>query len=218
MYELIVLQPVLYRSTFIKQSINCCFIFLLVTSLSSCGFILGIKSVKDNSPSALQDKIQKYSMEDFINCRIDIEKYQSFYDTLKQTDSNLYRKLFQPLQLKVFDNSGIQMFHLVNCDVGGFPKLKWNREGTFDAYPPLPGRFRVVKSWLNFRDEITFYESIGDIDIKENFDLSIIVFWSDMFYRNSKHLIDLVKTYLVSFDDKNIQLIFVNVDDFYLDN
>lgn len=119
--------------------------------------------------------------------QIDTTKFLELFNS-KVLNDKIDHYPFQPLQVKIFDSTGHPIFWVVNCQVGGYPNLRWDRLGTFDCFPILPLH-------INVSDSIKAIDK-GDYIIGEEndltFDYRVDVYVSIMMGRQSKRLIKMV--------------------------
>ncbi len=106
------------------------------------------------------------------------------------------------------------MSHIVNCQIGGFPNLKWNRYGNFDSLPPSTISFFNPDSLYTLQDEWEkinplFDKSVSLQELSKN-DYNLVVYYCWFMGRQSKRLIKEEKKYAAKFPDKKIGIIYVN--------
>ena len=94
--------------------------------------------------------------------------------------------------------------------------MKWNRFGTFDNYPPV---FRAIIGVLIVHfvldSEPNNSISINEKDFPLDGDLTLVIYYTYAFNKQSKDLIELGKLYTEQFEEPNIQLVFVNMDEYF---
>jgi hypothetical protein len=190
-------------------------IFLILCS--SCNQIFGLKEQKILNKKEITLEARKRGIPDFELVIIDVSAYKKYLEELK--DTILRKHAYQPLQVRVYDKEGKPVLVLVNCFVGGFPNLNWNKYGTFDSYPPASVYFKPDSGSLYYKDELTLFKGInGEILNPDNFekkDLNIIVFWSRFMNRQSKRLIQTIENYRKKYRDHQIKVTYVNDDNLY---
>lgn len=196
--------------------------FLLV--ITSCNFaikkVVGITDPKEINLSTIIKYSQKYNIPEESNYFIDTSLYFKDINPLIQKNKKLHSDLIQPLQVKIYDDSSMIMF-LINCNVGGFPNLQWNRYGSFSTFPPDASPFKKIDTTFSFLTDIKYYKNKEGkpLDISRFMDgeLNIVVFWTVFMNRQSKILIDEILQYKSRFKEKKINLAFVNVDHLFSD-
>ena len=112
---------------------------LFFATLPSCSHILlgvmGMKKPKSMTPEEILVQGEKYGIPRSESYEMD----NSYFGVIATIDTVRYtrdqKNLFQPLQVLYFDAPGRLISYSVNCSVGGFPNLKWNRWGAFDHFP-----------------------------------------------------------------------------------
>jgi len=179
----------------------------------------GIKNPRTVNNDQILRYAKKFNIPESSCYKIDTFLYfQKFY-SLKDSDKKLLNDLLQPLQIKVFNHENEMELYLINCNVGGFPNIQWNRLGTFNSFPPDIKSFRQVDTTFTFKKDLLLYQNINNETVDytkyENNELNIIVFWAIFMNKQSKLLINEMRSYKERFPDKKINLIFVNVDNLF---
>lgn len=119
----------------------------------------------------------------------------------------------QPVQFRLFTNSGNEIFKIVNCYVDPPIPMNWNIDGAFDTFPP---KIDFPSLNTHFLDLDFFLKLAANADGKrlslndfKNVDYVGMVFWNDFMIRPSRKLIKLVRQKVVDWD-ASIELVFVN--------
>lgn len=185
----------------------------MVFILTGCGAMFGFKNIQNLDENSYLEFAEFFQIEEFPNYRIDLNKFKSTLNGI--SDSVLKKYVSQPLQIRVFNTDGKIIFSLVNCNVSGFPNLQWNRFGTFDLYPPQLEHYRNVDSVFMLNTDTTNLISVNGKDFPADGDLTLVVYFTYAFNKQSKDLIELAKQYSVKFEEHNIQLVFVNMDEYF---
>jgi hypothetical protein len=188
-------------------------IFLIVIStinfsLISCATIYGYKGFKDRSDKELEKFVAKTSpgSEIFI---IDTTKY---IESISSVNDNLFLKnLFQPMQLRIYDSLDNLLTWVVNCEVGGFPNLKWNRYINFESIPPSKWYKDYNTNSLDKLDNFGFIVDLSNNKLKDaitnDYDYLFVVFYSLAFERQSKRLIRALSKYSENHPELKIKII-----------
>lgn len=116
----------------------------------------------------------------------------------------------QPMQLLYFDNGRLVSYH-VNCYAEGSVfsgKINWNTDNRFDAFVP---KSAVETFDLSLKDINNIYSLKAD-NLKG---ITIIVFWNQMFFKNSIGLIETLRDNNIKYNDK-ANIVFINTDKFYI--
>jgi hypothetical protein len=195
----------------------CGILIAILFCLLQCASILGIKNIEqlDDKEILMSANEMKLAENDKI-FKFNTELFRKHFEKTKQDSSTTYKDLLQPLQVKAFDYQQNIILYLVNCYVGGLPKLKWNRLGTFDKYPFEQGRFYMPDSGRSVTQMLDLLVPVkGDVpsinELSKN-DISIFVYWAKFMGRHSRELINLVKSYQAKYSDRKIEIYYINVD------
>lgn len=188
------------------------FIFLFLITFSSCGKIIyagyGVKKLKSLSEEDKNKTLDKWNVTEGFRSSLDTN-YLIELQQLKN-DSSLHKKLknhFQPLQAIYFDKNGYPKSMHVNCYAGGWPNLKWNKNGNFDVFPPK--QQAPLDTLFTFEELIGYSESKPAI-ISDSSEYKVIIIWNRFMGRQSKRLIRYV--------NRNITLSPTRVSVYYLNN
>ncbi|MCL2596143.1 MAG: hypothetical protein FWD66_00460 [Paludibacter sp.] len=182
---------------------------LRVIELNDSEIVETAKSFKINSAYSL--------------CELD----SGFYYFLKSANSSdINGHLLQPLYVIYFDNTGKMVAFFGIEGTSGFPNLDWNENKDFEHFPP--SKQENIEHFLptkqeNFTDSIT-YQILKPyfLPVKnynpddENIDYYVVVIWSKLMGRQSKHLIKVVQENVKLAENDNVKMIFVNIDNFFV--
>ncbi|MAX81348.1 MAG: hypothetical protein CL843_14400 [Crocinitomicaceae bacterium] len=138
-----------------------------------------------------------------------------------EPDSNLLKRTtnarkdnLQPTQIRFFNADGSAFYKMVNCYVDPPIPMSWNKNGTFNTFPP-----KTVDEQLTYGNEDLgfFLEHIvslnGEHITKEDLpqaDYYAVLIWNKFYNRPSKRLIDSMKRYQKKHDNINIHFLYVN--------
>ncbi len=185
----------------------------IIFFFESCRIIAGLHSIKQFNDHEIIKIALKYGIDSNEIYKINEREYLTFAKS--KNDSSITKDLLQPLQVIYFSANNKIEFQLLNCDVGGFPVLQWNRYGTFDNFPPSWLSLSPPDSTLN---SMKFFEFIVPINGSSEPSLggngALVVIWNHFFGRNSKQLIELIIAYRETIPE-DIPLYFVNTDNLY---
>jgi hypothetical protein len=110
------------------------------------------------------------------------------------------------------DNNFKLITNIINCNVGGFPKLKWNRVGSFNQIPITQNGF--FKSKADYT--ITFFEQITKQRYtKQKYKYYYFVIWSSIFTHNTKRFLKQVTLNKKLDKNNEIRVTFINIDNEY---
>jgi len=176
----------------------------------------GIKKTKSLTEEKIIEQAKKYNIPLANNYVLDTSFYH-FLASLKDTSLAIAKNNHaQPLQVLYYDklkNWQMVSYH-ANCYTGGFPNLKWNRNGVFNSFIPEQQAplddLLTVKKHLEYVRSLTGVQPFNTI----NYDYIVIVYWSKFMGRQSKRLIKLVQDNAKLAIDKKVKVIYVNNDNF----
>lgn len=203
--------------------------------ISSCGLtykvLLGVDvSPEWNTEKQIVKQAKRYSIPAAYNLRLDTASYKRelkviYSEAYKGLESNqedsihlaILKKArnddMQPVQFRLFDQSGVEVFKLVNCYIDPPIPINWNVDGCFDSFPPKTSiealnihmfslEFLLAHATLMQQQQIAFN------DLPEA-DYYGVIFWNDYFKRPSRRLIKTVREYIDK-TDKSIALLYIN--------
>lgn len=109
---------------------------LLLSSCTSMFMgIMGLKEHKVKDEKLVRTYMQKYELPEEHTYILD-STYMKALDRIDNKKFYFFRKdLYQPLQVRAYNKNRQLTSFLVNCHAGGFPNLKWNRNGEWDTVP-----------------------------------------------------------------------------------
>jgi hypothetical protein len=199
------------------------FLFLF----SQCIGMYGVNSLKQLSNSQIIKTAKKYKIQSADLYLLDTS-YRAYLQSLPKTDSNCLKipsriyqchirhNHFQPLQIMFFDKNDDLVSYHVNCDIAGFPNLKWNYSGNFNSFLPKSttycdpfAKFDLLSLYIKMPDE----RNINISSFKKN-EYNVVVFWCRFMGRQSKRLVKFVYSYLKANKNHTYNILFVNVDSF----
>lgn len=194
------------------------FIFLISLTVllsSSCNSIIsslyGVKNTKMLDIAALKEVISDNDiLNKYNNYYID-SSYVATINKIAKDDNSTKKNLHQPMQAMYFNTENKIISYHINCNAGGFPNLKWNRNNVFGTYPPQTQT--VISQNVNFQ---LLQEAFKPLNVNKLIDSNktkIVVFWNYQFYRQCNNLIKLVEKNVQTFNkESEVQLYFVNTD------
>lgn len=193
------------------------FVFCLIFSMSGCmsiaQSIIGIKDAQLLSNEEIVKSSKKFKLDQQNNYRLDTLylSYLLHLDTsrLKEQIKNHY----QPLQALYFNDNGDLMKFYINCYAGGFPQLKWNRDGMLDSF--LPKDQAPTDTLINLMKLSAYLIPVSHETkafSKDSSDYFIFIFWNKCTKRHSKRLIKSIRQNVSKAGNNKIRLSFVNYD------
>jgi hypothetical protein len=203
------------------------FLILIPFIFTQCMGIYGLKSLKTLNNSEIIKTAEKYKIKSselvlldtaYKSYLISLPEFDSLCakDTLKRYQCYIQKNHLQPLQILFFDKSSKFVSYNVNCNIPGFPNLKWNYFGYFNEFPPKSATY--CDSIFNFH-KFSKYIKLPDntqlnLGSVTNYNYLVIVFWCRFGGRQSKRLIKFVYSYLEQYNTKSYKVLFLNVDNF----
>ncbi len=196
---------------------------IILISFYSCSTIIikciGIKKQKEFSLLRQENFIQKYDIKLQSSFYVD-KQYKKYLKSIYKSDSLLLKHFVQPLQVMYFINDTLNSHH-INCNTGGFPNLRWNRNKDFNTF--IPHKQTHTKLDLGFLfSHLKIY--LKPTNKKQNLFLNnqakikIVVFWNFYLERQSKRLIKLIKKNInLNKNKENVEIYFVNNDKLYIE-
>lgn len=130
------MQPLLLVAmTRTLQTIALLFSALVFTGCGPVLFkVMGLKKGKELTPEEIISQAKKYSIQ-ATDCYEMDTTYMTYVFAIDTAYKIERKNHFQPLQALYYDSTGKLVSYHVNCSVGGFPNLKWNKFGAFDEFP-----------------------------------------------------------------------------------
>ena len=192
---------------------------LAAMSVSSCSKIItgiyGIHNIETVDKEAILKYEKKYRIPNADSYQLDTSYFTNLFslDTIKYKSQ--IKNHYQPLQTLYYDNKGnLQSFH-VNCYAGGFPNLKWNRDGNFKTF--LPKQQAAIDSILPLYKQLEFFIPLHNRNDfqKEDYDIFVVVFWNKFMGRQSKRLVQYVQKNVTLSQNNRVKIIYVNNDNIF---
>lgn len=188
------------------------FLILFTLSLSSCNKIMmeiyGFKSIKSISNEDIEYP-KKYVKCDACFCtEADSSKYLQLVGLNQAINNNFKNKISQFLQVRIYINDTLTDM-TVNCDLGGFPLLNWNKFGIFEKGYEFKENAYFQKFTWNEEIDLWKRKPIQEMNLNKA-NIKIVVYWVKFIRKQSRHLFKIVR----QFRQKNfgIQFYFVNFD------
>jgi hypothetical protein len=196
------------------------YIAILFFMLQSCSPLLlktyGLKTIKPLTSEEIIRQGKKYKIPVSEAYELD----STYYTFIKSLDTNRLNQVikdhFQPLQAIYYDKIGQMCSFHINCYCGGFPNLKWNRNGNFDVF--LPKQQAPIDSVFTLEKQLSFVQPLAHHDTLniKSFDYVIVVYWTRYMGRQSKRLIELVQKNARLTNRERVKIIYVNSDNAFL--
>lgn len=165
------------------------FLVLFVVFLTSnCMRIL----VGYHKPEILSEKQMK-NHEVKLNIKNTPLNEKQYIEFMKTQPAEIQKRLYQPCQVLRFEKDTLKNW-IVNCDVGGFPKLNWCIDSLFNNDTSCYKLSYIYKNTVK-----------NDFNTEN----SVLVFWSQTLYKPSK---DLIKEVQKNNQIMKINVLYVNID------
>ncbi len=193
-------------------------ILIPILLLTSCAEVMGIKKWKPLTREQILVEARKYKINEVNLFYCDSQSFKTAYFSLKKSDKRLFKDLGQPLQLKFYDiKRDSQFIYLINCYLGGFPNIKWNRAGSLNFFPPKQGPIKRPDSLFSVKSNFAPLIPLENSSINNisNYDYLLMIHWSVFMGRQSKNLIKIAKKFVRNNADKSIEVVYVNMDNIY---
>lgn len=188
--------------------------------LQSCSPLLlktyGLKTIKPLTSEEIIRQGKKYKIPVSEAYELD----STYYTFIKSLDTNRFNQVikdhFQPLQAIYYDKIGQMCSFHINCYCGGFPNLKWNRNGNFDVF--LPKQQAPIDSIFTLEKQLSFIQPLAHQDSLNitPFDYVVVVHWNRYMGRQSKRLIEIVQNNARLTNRERVKIIYVNSDNAFL--
>ena len=196
--------------------------FSCIYGLTGCSImttkLYGIKKVKAIDENTILHYSRKYDIPLADNYELDTS-YINFLSSLNTTHyKSQIKNHYQPLQALYYNKLGELQSFQINCNAGGFPNLDWDRDSIFDYFPPKRqaplDRILPLKTQLKYLKPLSKTEKFSP----DSFDYVVVVYWSRFMGRQSKRLINFVQTNEKLSRHKKVKIIYVNNDNFFIQN
>ncbi len=187
-------------------------------SLCSCQSVLlkiyGIKNLNTLNEDLIVKTARKYKIPEQQSYVLDSLFYKKI-EEYRASESDAAKNRYQPLQACYYDAQGALVSFQINCYAGGFPNLRWNRNGIFKTF--VPKQQAPLDTLFNASQHLSHILPLSgqaNPTISDE-DYIVIVHWSVIMGRQSKRLIRYVQRNLTLAKEARISVYYVN-DDFAL--
>lgn len=206
--------------SFAKRIIALIFLIVFFTLFSSsCSSIIkftyGINKLKTVDDSEIEKYCLKYQIP-LQNCFVLDPEYVNYINSINKTVYTEVNFFYQPLQLMYFDKSEKLISYFVNCNAGGWPNLKWNRNHNFEQFPPFSNynpeiiKLSDITNYIKpLNKDFNFFKNY-----KNNSDFVVIIFWNRFMGRQTKKFLKIINSNLNLNKNTNITVFYVNNDNF----
>jgi len=183
--------------------------------MTTVKFIYGIQDAELISDSLLTVYARHFEIPPADNYSMDT----SFATFIHSFDTSLFKQQIQnhcqPLQALYFDKTGRLGKFYINCYAGGFPTIRWNRNGKLNVFPPKDQA--PTDTLLSLEKQVTYMTSINCSEPPDfsKYDYTVIIYWNHFMKRHSRHLIKSIRKNCALADRFSIRLIYVNNDNLF---
>lgn len=194
------------------------FALVIAFLLTSCSSIIGTNKLKSVDEKTILHYAKKYNINSTENYELDT----AYFTFLKSFDTNLFKQQiknhYQPLQALYYNKTGQLQSFQINCYAGGFPNLKWNKNGIMKTFPPK--QQEPLDTIISLNTQLKFLKPLSNTEksTTNDYDYIVIIYWSKFMGRQSKRLIRFAQDNVKLATDKRVKIIYVNTDNFFADN
>lgn len=195
-------------------------LLLICVLFVSCKAVL-IRLTGFTEPALLADsQIQHYAKKYGIPGDRSYKVDTAYWDYFMSFDSTSHdagiKNHLQPLQISYYNREGQLLSYHVNCYAGGYPNLKWNRNGVLGDF--VPRTTAPLDTLLSLEKYVSFISPVGKASkaFTTQADYYVLVQWSAFFTRQSKRLVKFVKSNLQNAPKSaNVEVLWLNNDNVY---
>ncbi|NBX78943.1 MAG: hypothetical protein EBQ94_00935, partial [Flavobacteriales bacterium] len=188
--------------------------FLIIFGLTSCSSVFtslyGIKKIKPIDETTILKYANKYKIPVADVYEIDSTYFSYLFslDTIKFKSQ--IKNHYQPLQALYYNKTGQLLSFQVNCYVGGFPNLKWNRNETLTTFPPK--QQAPIDSIVQLGTQMNYLNPLSKTEkfSMESYDYIVIIYWNRFMGRQSKRLIRFIIDNCKLEEKGKIKIIYAN--------
>lgn len=186
---------------------------------SSCSSILqycyGIHNPQQMDSNTILRFAQKYKVPQSECYELDTS-YNQFVKSLGlPIDEGPAKDHTQPLQALYYNSTNELVSFYNNCYAGGFPNLKWDRNGNMFTFPPQ--QQVPLDTLLPLQTQLRFIKPISQtkqLDLSQH-DYVVLVFWNRFMGRQSKRLIRSVQHNCDRYRGGSVKIVYVNNDNLF---
>lgn len=203
--------------TLIKQRplIKYSIVLFVLIGLTNCVGLYGIKTPQPVDQKTILLYSDKYNIPRSDSYELD-STYISFISSFDSTSHKAQKKNhLQPLQALYYDKKGKLQSFQVNCYAGGFPNLKWNRNGIMTSFPPQ--QQAPLDQIIPLEKHLTFLRPLspsGKLPT-ESYDYVVILYWNKFMGRQSERLVQYIQDNSKLATDKKVKIIYANTDNIF---
>ncbi len=217
--------------------LSCFFLFLT----TGCGLAYKVLLGVDTHPEWETDgetarQAKKYKIPAEYNLLLDTVGYyrglKEIYSslakglTISESDSSAYFMLkkvlkddTQPVQFRLFNKEGSEIFKIVNCYVDPPIRMDWNVEGCFDNFPPTIEEESLNFHYFDLDFLLTHASSMSQkklsISDLPQADYYGVVLWNNFFQKPSRNLIKTARKKMTD-SNQSVCLIYISNHNAYL--
>ena len=172
-------------------------LFSLFLIQTSCMSILGYRQDKTLSDKKIVKLAKRFNVPLNQLYKIDPKIFTTLIKSKELTEKDR-QNMEQPIQVLIFDSEDKNVTNLIDCNIGGFPILKWNVFKGMDSIPIRQGFFRTTPEFFSKAELdiliIPLFDPNSAQHIK-NPRYYYYILWSRVLFRNSKKFIKIIKNH-----------------------
>jgi len=182
--------------------------------------LYGMKEPKSLSSNDIARYARKYHIPADQSYLLDSSYFNYVFSLDTARFKEQQKNHYQPLQALYYDQHGNLVSFHVNCYAGGFPNLKWNRNGILDTF--LPRSQAPLDTILPLSIQLGYIKTLDGRYVEQSIsgdnDYVVVVYWNHFLTRQSKRLIRYIKYNCKLDRGKKVRLLFVNDDNLFFGN
>ena len=185
--------------------------------LQGCGKMMGVKKLTPLPETAISKTAAAFGIPATDSYVLDSSSLPVLKALYAGNPGALNDQL-QPLQAIYYSAKNSFQFPdswQINCYAGGFPNLKWNRDGRMEQFPPA--QQAPLDSLLSLKKRMEFLRPVtGVVPFNSiNFDHIVLGYLNRFMGPQSKNLIKTVQQNARLAAEKRIKIIYVNNDNLF---
>lgn len=194
-----------------------CILFPVFLMLQGCGKLMGLKKLKPQTEEAISQLAKRYQIPP-ADCYVLDSSYHRLISEVYAGMPTAAKDNLQPLQVIYYSKENSFQYPVswhINCYAGGFPNLKWNRDGRMEQFPPE--QQAPLDSLLSLKKRMEFLRPVtGVVPFNSiSYDHIVMVYWNRFMGHQSANLIRTAQQNAALAGNKRIKIIYVNNDNLF---